>query len=73
MINTPKLKARMLEAGYTQRALAAAMDMSVNTLNEKINGKTEFNISQVLQLCQILHIEGDQEKCHIFLAESSQK
>ena len=73
MINTPKLKARMLEAGYTQRSLAAAMDMSVNTLNEKINGKTEFNISQVLQLCQILHIEGDQEKCHIFLAESSQK
>ena len=72
MVNTPKLKARMLEAGYTQRSLADAMEMSVNTLNEKINGKGEFNISQVLQLCQLLRIESDQEKCHIFLAEPSQ-
>ena len=72
MVNTNKLKARIMESGYTQRTLAKEMNMGVNSLNEKVNGKTPFNIEQAVQLCELCHIESDEEKCSIFLPKPSQ-
>lgn len=73
MVNTMKLKGRIIEAGYTQRSLAEKMNMSVNSLNEKVNGKVPFNIEQVVLLCELCHIETSEEKCSIFLPSVSQK
>ena len=67
-----KLKSRIVEAGYTQKSLAKAMGISKNTLNSKINGKTQFNLKEVDTLCELLAICAPEEKAQIFLICSSQ-
>lgn len=62
-----KLKGKIVEAGYSQRTLASALGMSINTLNCKINGKRPFNTVEIRQLCDMLKIENDTEKADIFL------
>ena len=73
MVNTMKLKARIMESGYTQRKLAKEMNMGINSFNEKVNGKSPFNIEQAVQLCELCHIDSSDEKCSIFLPTASQK
>jgi len=73
MINTAKLKARIMESGYSQRSLARDMGMGINALNEKINGKSPFNVDQVLKICNLCHIDTAEEKVNIFLLQPSQK
>ena len=72
MINKQKLLAKMVEAGYTQKSLAKAVNMSKNTINAKLNGKGCFNTKQIELICEILNIISGQEKIDIFLANSSQ-
>lgn len=67
-----KLKGKIVEAGYTQRALAAELGMSKNTLNNKITGKTSFNMDEAMRLCELLGIQDNAEKAQIFLSNPSQ-
>ena len=67
-----RLKGKIMEAGFSQRALAAELRMSKNTLNNKINGRTPFNLDEAKQICDILGIHDDAEKAQIFLAGTSQ-
>ena len=67
-----RLKGKIMEAGFSQRALAAELRMSKNTLNNKINGRTPFNLDEAKQICDILGIHDDAEKAQIFLSCSSQ-
>lgn len=62
-----KLKGKIVEAGYSQRSLAAAIGMSKNTLNSKINGKKPFNTVEIERICEKLGIYDGAEKAHIFL------
>ena len=66
-MQTARLKGKIIEAGYTQRLLAATMNMSTNSLNKKINGQTPFNTDEVCSLCDILGISDNAEKAFIFL------
>ena len=70
-MNSKKLRARMIEAGYTQRALARAIGKSENTLSSKMTGKTPFTTDEVLTICDCLNIMDNCEKAQIFLSESS--
>lgn len=72
MINTLRLKAIILEKGYTQRTLSKKIGINKNTLNSKINGSSQFNVDEVDQICKILNINSAEEKCSIFLYNSSQ-
>ena len=65
-MNVNKLKAAMVEAGYTQRTLAKAMNMSKNTLNAKINGKSRIFIDEAMTICHLLNIPSENLK-EIFL------
>lgn len=67
MTNKRKLQAKMIEAGYSQKTLADAVGMSKNTMNAKINGTAQFNVGEVMKLCDVLHINTPEEKCAIFL------
>ena len=58
-MNVNKIKAAIVEAGYNQRSLAREMNMSKNTLNAKINGKSRLFIDEVMLLCHILNIPSD--------------
>lgn len=68
MVDTKKLKARLTLAGYTQEQLAKSVNMSVNSLNSKINGRAVFNCDEVDAISEILGIEEPAEKAEIFLA-----
>lgn len=67
MTNKRKLQAKMIEMGYSQKSLAEAIGISKNTMNAKINGTVQFNVGEVLKLCEVLHINNAEEKCSIFL------
>lgn len=55
-MNVLKVKAAVVESGYSQTALAKDMGMSKNTLNLKLNGHSDFTISEMWKMCQILAI-----------------
>lgn len=63
-----KLKGKIMEAGYSQRSLAAELGMSKNTLNAKVNGKVPFNTVEIERLCDKLGIYDGAEKASIFLS-----
>lgn len=66
-MNMQKLKGRIVAAGYSQRSLAPHVNMSVNTLNSRVNGKTPFNTVEIEVLCKLLDINDIAEKADIFL------
>ncbi|MGI6634216.1 MAG: helix-turn-helix domain-containing protein [Christensenellales bacterium] len=66
MINTNALKGAIVSAGYTQRSLARALGMSENTMNSKVNGRSEFTTSEIMQICRALSINDDHMKIQIF-------
>ena len=55
-MNSANLKAEIARAGKTNRSLAAMLDMSEQTLYNKIAGKTEFKSSEILILAQELSL-----------------
>lgn len=70
-MNGNKLRARMIEAGYTQGALAQAIGKSENTLSRKMTRKIPFTTDEVLTICDCLHITDNNEKAQIFLHGAS--
>ena len=54
------LKDKIKESGLSQEAIAAALNISRVTLNEKINGRSDFKISEVKQLKEKLNLTNEQ-------------
>ncbi len=52
-----KLKGIMREKGYSQKLLATEMGMTVQSINAKLNGRTQFTIEEALSIILILNIE----------------
>ena len=61
------LKAKMVEAGHTQRSLAREINMSENSLSSKLSGRRAFDLDEVSSICNVLHIEDSKDKANIFL------
>ena len=62
----------VVAAGLNQRKLAKLMKMSKNTINSRVNGRSQFDTEEIDWLCEILEIDDDSEKAKIFLAQPSQ-
>lgn len=73
MLDKNLFKSVVVRKGYTQETLAAALEMSPNTMSSRVNGKSCFNIDEVDKICEILEITNNDEKAAIFLGTSSQK
>lgn len=58
-----KLKGIMRENNITQQELAARLEISVQSLNAKINERTAFTIPEAKEICKFLNIE---KPCEIF-------
>lgn len=67
MLDTKKLKAKIVEEGLTQKDLAKKIGVSENTLTRKINGKRDFYIGEIDKICEALHISDNSLKAQIFL------
>lgn len=68
MINTSKLKAKIVENGLLQEQVAMQLGMTSATFNYKLNNKTEFKGSEIKMLIVILHLTAD-ELMAIFFAD----
>lgn len=59
----------MVEKGMTQEKLAIALKIAPQTLNAKINGRTQFTLEELLKVTSILRIENPTD---IFFTEKFQ-
>lgn len=57
MTNTNLLKYLIAISGYTITELAQKLNMGRTTLSRKINGKSDFNTSEIMTLCDLIGVE----------------
>lgn len=69
LTNTLKLRALMLEKGFTQGQLAKLLEISEQSLNYKINNKREFKASEIKTLVSLLHIPMEEVDRIFFAAD----
>ena len=67
-MNINELKGAIARAGFTQKTLARAIDMPINTLNAKVNGKSKLTVDEAELICEVLSISDSAEKVKIFLS-----
>ena len=64
VIPTPKpfekLRAAMVEIGYTHETMAQAIGVSYSTFNQKMNGKKTFTLPECLRIVKKLNRTLDQ-------------
>ena len=54
-----KFKAWMTENRITQREIAETLDLSLQSVNKKVNGRECFTLPQVKILCDKYHLSAD--------------
>lgn len=69
MTNTLKLKAVILEKGFTQEQIAEMLEMTSATFNYKVNNKSEFKASEIKKLSEILQLTPDEINAIFFAKE----
>lgn len=52
-----KLREKIRMRGYTQEMLAKELNISTSTLNQKMNNKTSFKMTEALKICELLDID----------------
>jgi DNA-binding XRE family transcriptional regulator len=61
-----KIKARMVELGYTQEELAAKIKLSKASLNEKLNGNSDLRFTEIVKLTKVLGIPSSEINRYFF-------
>lgn len=56
-----KLKYEILKSGLSQSKLANMLRVDQKTLSNKVTGKTDFKLSEVIKICEILQIENPRD------------
>lgn len=55
-----KLHEKMIEERYSQRSLAKKIGMPVAVMNSRINGRTDWRITEALVISKLLDIKYNQ-------------
>ena len=61
-----RLKEKIKEKFNTQSAFAEALGINVATLNLKLNGKTDWSLTEVEKVCTLLNISTTETKDYFF-------
>lgn len=69
MTNSLKLRAAILEKGFTQEQLAEQLGMTIATFNYKVNNKREFKASEIKKLAEFLCLTTDEVNAIFFANE----
>ncbi len=72
MINCNKIKARIVELGYTQEDVAKAWNVTPSTANLKINGRRSMSVEEAETLCDFLKIDTSQFSAYFFTTKIAQ-
>ena len=57
MLNTNKIKGRMVELGLKQKDVAKALGIATPSISQKLNGKRPMYLEEARQLAELLKIE----------------
>ena len=66
MINTAELNQAMQQSGLKKSAVAGRLQLTTQTLTRKLNGESEFNISEAQELREMLGLSASQRQRIIF-------
>lgn len=72
MINTNKLKARIIELGMVQGEVAKRLNMAQPTLSQKINNIRPMELEEALALAQLLEIQPAEYADYFFYSQVAQ-
>lgn len=61
-----KLRAKMCECGLTSDKLSASIGMSRASLSSKLNGKSQFTVSEAQKIVGVLSIEPNEAFSYFF-------
>ena len=67
MTDSKALRAAIIVAGYKIPQLAELLGISVQSLYNKINNRTEFLASEIDILCEVLHLTLEQRMSIFFV------
>ncbi len=70
MVNTNKIKARIVELGINQQDVAKALGIAQPTLSQKINNIRPIDLNEALVLADFLKIEPAEYPIYFFLRQS---
>lgn len=62
MINTAELNQAMQQSGLKKNAVAGRLQLTTQTLTRKLNGESEFNISEAQELSEMLGLSASQRQ-----------
>ena len=62
MIDTRKVKARMVLLGLTQPDVAKLLGINVATFDAKLNGTRRIYLDEYIKLCEILKLHTAEER-----------
>lgn len=65
-VNTKLLQQKIKDSGLKMGFIAEKLGRSRQALSDKIQGKTEFLLSEIRILCELLHLSDDDRRL-IFL------
>lgn len=65
-----KLKGKMTEQHLSQKSMADLLGITVQCLNAKINGRSQFTLEEVIKITEVLSLE---DPVDIFSIQISQK
>jgi transcriptional regulator with XRE-family HTH domain len=60
MVNTLKIKARMVEYGKTQKDIGSELGIAAATVSQKLNNIRPMDLNEAEKLCKILEIDSGQ-------------
>lgn len=67
-MNLTEFKVAQIRAGVTKEEIAAALDINTTTLYRKINGESDFSLSELKKLKKLFNLSKD-DVDHIFLCD----
>ena len=73
MTNTNELLREINNSGLKKSWIAEKLGLSYHGLQKKINNDNEFKASEIMMLCDILHIVSADRKEEIFFANNVDK
>lgn len=65
-MKSKKIKSKMIELGITQRDLALKLNISIQSLNDKLNGRGVLSIIEAKKITELLELENP---CEIFFVD----
>lgn len=71
MVKAEKITTKMKELNLRKESVAAGLNISVSSFNNKLHGRTSFTVQEARDMASILHL-SDKEMIDIFFGSSSQ-